>query len=150
MSTASPNAADTTLTITRHFDAPPERVFDAWLDPKLIAQWIGPRGVQAEATKLEARIGGAYAITMHTPDKMDPKVSGAYKEIVRPSRLVFSWMWAHETQETLVTLTFKPAGKGTEMTLVHTNFATAERRDSHNNGWTGSFDKLAEVLAKAD
>ena len=144
----NPNTADTSLTITRRFDAPPERVFDAWLDPKLISQWIGPHGVQAEATKLDARVGGTYALTMHTPDKMDPKVSGAYKEIVRPSRLVFSWMWAHETQETLDTLTFKASGKGTEMTMVHTGLANAERRDSHNNGWTGSFDKLAEVLAK--
>jgi uncharacterized protein YndB with AHSA1/START domain len=60
---------------------------------------------------------------------------------------VFTWAWAHETQETLVTLTFKPAGNGTEMTMAHTNFATAERRDSHNNGWAGSFDKLGEMLA---
>jgi Activator of Hsp90 ATPase homolog 1-like protein len=60
--------------------------------------------------------------------------------------LVFTWMWVHEAQETLVTLTFKAAGKGTEMTLQHTNFASAERRDSHNNGSTGSFDKSAEVL----
>jgi uncharacterized protein YndB with AHSA1/START domain len=146
LSTVNPNAADTILTLARHFDAPPERVFDAWLDPIEISQWNGPRGVQAETTKLNARVGGAYAITMHTPDKMDPKVSGAYREIVRPSRLVFSWIWAHETQETLVTLTFKASGKGTEMTLVHTGFAHAERCDSHNNGWTGSFDKLGELL----
>jgi uncharacterized protein YndB with AHSA1/START domain len=147
MSAVNPIAADTTLTITRRFDAPPERVFDAWLNPKLIPQWMGPRGVQAEATKLDARVGGSYAITMLKPDKTTANVSGAYKEIVRASRLVFSWIWANETQETLVTLTFKAAGKGTEMTLRHTNFANAERRESHNHGWEGSFDKLAEVLA---
>ena len=149
MSAANPIAADTILTVTRRFDAPPERVFDAWLDPKLIAQWMGPRGVHAEATKLEPRVGGTYIVAMHTPDNMNPKVSGTYKEIARPSRLVFTWTWAHETQETLVTVTFKAVGTGTEMTLQHTNFTSAERRDSHNNGWTGSFDKLADVLAAA-
>ena len=147
---ANPNIADsaTTLTMTRHFDASPERVFDAWLDPRQIAQWIGPRGVQGEATQLDARVGGAYAITMHTPDNSNPHVGGIYREIVRPSRLVFTWAWGHETQETLITLTFRALGKGTEMTLQHSGFANAERRDSHNNGWTGSFDKLAEILAK--
>jgi uncharacterized protein YndB with AHSA1/START domain len=140
----------TTLIITRRFEAPPERVFNAWLDPRQLSRWMGPRGVQAEATKLDARVGGEYAITMHTPDQKNPRVGGIYKEIVRSTRLVFTWMWAHETdgmQETLVTLTFKPVGNGTEMTLEHTGFANAERRDSHNNGWTGSFDKLGELLA---
>ena len=50
--------------MVRHFDAPPERVFDAWLDPKVISKWIGPRVVQAEATKLEPRVGGTYSILM--------------------------------------------------------------------------------------
>lgn len=147
MNAANPVASsDMTLVITRYFEAPPERVFDAWLDAKQIARWIGPRGVQAEADELDARVGGIYRITMHTPDNSNPKVGGVYKEIARPSKLVFTWTWAHDSRETLVTLTFKPVGKGTEMTMRHTGFANAERRDSHNNGWTGSFDKLAEML----
>lgn len=141
-------AADATpLTMTRHFDAPPERVFEAWLDPAQVSRWMGPRGVQAEVVKLEPHVGGAYDILMHTPDNSNPRVTGAYREIKRHSRLVFTWTWMKEMQETLVTLTFKPAGSGTDMTLQHTGFPNAERRDSHNNGWSGSFDKLAEVLA---
>ena len=142
-------AADTaaTLTISRHFDAPPERVFEAWLDPEQISRWMGPRGVRAEATQLDARVGGGYAITMHKPDNSIARVTGAYKEIKRHSRLAFTWTWLDEIRETLVTLTFKPAGKGTDMTLQHTGFSNAERRDQHNFGWNGSLDKLAEALA---
>ncbi|MDE1939311.1 MAG: SRPBCC domain-containing protein, partial [Alphaproteobacteria bacterium] len=50
--------------------------------------------------------------------------------------------------ETLVTLTFRKAGTGTDMTIHHEGFSTAERRDGHNNGWNGTFDKLAALLAK--
>jgi uncharacterized protein YndB with AHSA1/START domain len=150
MAPATATAADsasTTLIMTRRFDAPPERVFNAWLDPKQLAQWMGPRGVQAEATRLDARVGGGYAITMHTPDKSNPQVNGTYKEITRYTRLVFTWVWTGDMQETLVTLTFKAVGKATEMTLEHTGFPNSDRRDRHNDGWTGSFDKLADLLA---
>jgi len=143
----SVSKTDTTLTITRTFDVPPERVFDAWLDAGRVATWMGPRGVRAEVVTLEPRVGGRYRILMHTPDGSNPTVSGIYREIVRPARLVFTWAWAHESgHETVVSLTFRQAGKGTEMTLVHENFPNAQRRDSHSQGWSGSFDKLAEVL----
>jgi uncharacterized protein YndB with AHSA1/START domain len=58
-----------------------------------------------------------------------------------------SWKWEHETQDTLITLTFKPKGKGTEIHLRHEGFANAERRDSHNQGWNGTLDKLERFLA---
>ena len=63
------------------------------------------------------------------------------------SRLVFTWVWQHDKQETLVTLSFRALGKRTEMTLLHQHFANAERRDSHQHGWGGSFERLAELLA---
>ena len=49
-------------------------------------------------------------------------------------------------RETLVTVTFRDVGGKTEMTLLHERFANTEARDSHSHGWTGSFDKLAELL----
>ena len=85
---------------------------------------------------------------MHTPDKMDPKVSGVYKEIVRPSRLLVTSTWAHETQETLVSVTFKAVGKDTGMPRQHTNMKIAERRARHSHGWTDSYAQLAAVLAR--
>ena len=147
MANPAADASVPPLVMTRTFDAPPERVFDAWLSGADLGQWIGPRGVRAEAQTLEARVGGRYRIVMHTPDGVNPAVGGVYRELKRPSRMVFTWVWEHEKHETLVTLTFKPVGKKTEMTLRHEGFAAVERRDSHNNGWTGSFDKLAEFLA---
>jgi uncharacterized protein YndB with AHSA1/START domain len=134
------------LSLTRHIDAPPEQVFDAWLQ-KSWGEWAGPPGVRGEVIQLEPRVGGSYRIVMHSPDRPDLTVSGIYREIVRPSKLVMTWKWEHEEQDTLITLSFKPSGKGTEIVLLHENFATSERRDSHQNGWIGTFDRLARYVA---
>ncbi|MBU6299700.1 MAG: SRPBCC domain-containing protein [Alphaproteobacteria bacterium] len=135
------------LEIIRRFEAPPERVFDAWLS-KSWGDWIGPRAVKGEVTLLEPKVGGRYRVVMHRPDDPPLTVEGVYREIVRPTKLVFTWTWMHEERETLVRLTFRPVGAGTEMTIHHEGFSTTERRDGHNNGWNGTFDKLAAYLAE--
>ena len=72
------------LELTRHFDAPPERVFDAWLQ-KSWGEWAGPPGVKGEVTLLEPRVGGRYRIVMHVPDGSTLTVGGIYQGN-RPSR----------------------------------------------------------------
>lgn len=135
------------LEITRRFEAPPERVFDAWLS-KAWGDWIGPRAIKGEVELLEPRVGGRYRIVMHRPDDEPLTVEGVYREIVRPTKLAFTWTWFHEERETLVTLTFRAAGTGTEMMIHHAGFSSIERRDGHDSGWNGTFDKLAALLAK--
>jgi uncharacterized protein YndB with AHSA1/START domain len=137
--------ADTVLEMTRTFDATPERVFDAWLS-KSWGEWAGPPGVKGEVLQLEPKVGGKYKIVMHRPDGGTLTVSGTYKEITRPSRLVMSWKWEQEETDTLITLTLTPKGKGTMLHMRHEGFANRERRDSHNNGWTGTLDKLEVYL----
>ena len=48
--------------------------------------------------------------------------------------------------ETLMTITIRPVGSGSELTLLYENFPNAERRDGHNAGWTMSLDQLAAML----
>jgi uncharacterized protein YndB with AHSA1/START domain len=140
------------LVIKRVFDAPREAVFDAWLDPEQLAKWIGPRGVSAEVDSLEAKVGGRYRIIMHPEPGGTPTVGGEYREISRPEKLVFTWRWenAHPDGspgiDTLVTLTFADLGGKTEMTMRHEGFENADSRNSHDHGWSGSFDKLGELL----
>jgi len=144
------------LTMTRRFDAPVAEVFAAWTDPARIGRWIGPRGVSAEAKQMELRPGGAYAIAMRMPSGEIKTVRGVYREIRPPERLVFTWAWDGEDgkpgHETLATITFRVVGQegspATEMTFHHQRFADGAARDRHQGGWIGSFDKLAEFLAK--
>ena len=82
---------DRSLQITRRFEAAPERVFDAWLDPAKMRQWLfampGDEGWHGET---EARVGGQWAITSRRGG-MDCTATGDYLEIDRPRRLVVSW-----------------------------------------------------------
>ena len=65
------------------------------------------------------------------------EVGGVYREVVPNQRLVFSWAW-HSTpeRESLVTVTLKPDGGGTLLTLHHEQFFDQAARDSHEQGWT--------------
>jgi glutathione S-transferase len=137
--------ADRVLEMTRYIDAAPETVFDAWLN-KSWGEWAGPPGIKGEVLQLEPKVGGKYKVVMHRPDGGTLTIGGTYKEIVRPTRLVMSWKWAHEETDTLITLIFRPKGKGTEIHLRHEGFAAVDRRDSHNAGWVGTLDKLEQFL----
>jgi uncharacterized protein YndB with AHSA1/START domain len=137
------------LELKRHFDAPPEQVFDAWLS-KSWGEWVGPPAVcRSEVLLMEPRVGGRFRLTMHKTDGSSVTAGGVYREIARPSRIAMTWKWEHGQDETLLTLTFRAAGGGTDFTLRHEGFTTEGDRDAHNAGWSGSLDKLAPWLAGA-
>ncbi len=150
-SAAGTRDAGRSLSMTRSFAAPREAVFAAWTDPAAIARWIGPRSIKAEVKAMTAKPGGTYRIAMHGANGSIMNVSGIYREVVPPERLVFTWAWEDDAgkpgYETLVTLTFRAGGAATEMTLLHERFEDKATRDHHGVGWTGSFDKLEEILA---
>jgi uncharacterized protein YndB with AHSA1/START domain len=152
MAAPAPNDdAELAVTLTRIFDAPREAVFRAWIDPVQIARWIGPRSIKAEVKEMDARPGGAYRIVMHGASGEIYTVRGSYREVAAPDRLVFSWAWDDDSGQpkhaTTVTVTFRALGDRTEMTLRQERFESRQELDNHEHGWTGSFDKLAEVLA---
>ncbi|MGB7045216.1 MAG: SRPBCC domain-containing protein [Methylocella sp.] len=138
------------LEISRRVDAPLERVFDAWLSKKW-GDWLPPRGARCEVTLIEPRVGGRYQVSMTMPDGGTVEISGVYRELARPDKLVFTWLGRYNSQEMLITLTFLPDGTGTQMKMRQDGFTDAQLRDGYNSGWTGengSFDKLDAFLAK--
>jgi uncharacterized protein YndB with AHSA1/START domain len=145
---------DTSLVLTRTLDAPREAVFAAWIDPKQFARWMGPGTIRAEIDALDARVGGAYRIIMHgTPNPAGKSVvAGTYREIVPPSRIVFTWAWEEDLMahrmghESVVTITLRAVGSRTELTLRHEKLESSQSRDSHAQGWAGCVDKLVEYL----
>lgn len=138
------------LTITRTFNDSRERVFDAFTKKDAIQAWYGPEGFTVPSVAIDPRQGGKYRIELHSPEGSVYVVTGQFREVHRPEKLVFTWAWldgAGVGPESLVTLTFKDKGGSTEMTLVHSGFATIEARDAHNGGWTSSLDCLTAMLA---
>ncbi len=135
------------LTIKRRFNAAPAKVFNAWTDPEKMTRWMGPGEVTAPAVECDLRVGGHYAIKMATSSGEEHSVSGVYREIVPNEKLVFTWAWKTTPErESLVTVTFKPEGDGTLMTLHHEQFFDEDARDRHEAGWNGTMVKLERFL----
>jgi glutathione S-transferase len=137
------------LEVSRWFDVAPETLFDAWLDESW-GEWLAPGAVFCTSSIVNPKEGGRYSVVMRMPDGRDVTINGTYRQIERPTRLLFTWQADHTRAETLVTLTFRAKNGGTEMMLRHEGFTNAELRDRHNAGWTGangSFYKLARWLA---
>jgi uncharacterized protein YndB with AHSA1/START domain len=142
-----PNSEKPSLTIKRRFKAPPAKVYAAWTDPAVIARWFGPQGTERIEAQTDLRVGGRYHIAaIMAGDRHD--VLGVYREIVPNEKLVFTWAWKSTPErKSLVTVTFKPDGDGTIMTLLHEQFFDEDARNRHNQGWTGAIDKMEKLFA---
>lgn len=143
-------AAKPSLTIKRRINAAPSKVYAAWTDPEKLAAWFGPSKVKEGSLQAETdlRVGGSYRISFSATDGEYFQVSGVYREIVPNELLVMSWAW-HSTpeRESLLSISLKPDGAGTLLTLHHEQFFNEAARDGHQKGWNELLDKLEKSLA---
>jgi len=144
---------DRVLRIQRLLAAPPDAVFAAWTDPNRLAGWWGPEGMSIPHHEMDVRQGGAWLTTMRAPDGNEVTVSGVYRIIDPPKRLVFTWAWHNDGErsddETEVAVDFAPVEGGTRLTLVQQTFASVESRDNHHKGWDSTFNGLEKILKAA-
>lgn len=139
------------VTVIRRFAASAERVFDAWLDPVLIGQWMfGPRLREEEILHLtvDARVGGTFSFLVRRQGQELDHV-GRYQEVDRPRRLVFTWGIGDiaAAEESRVIIDILPLGTGCELTLTHEMHPKwAEYADRTKGGWTKMLDTLPAVL----
>lgn len=82
--------SDREIVMTRVFDAPRELLFAAWIDPRHVARWWGPKGFRNTIHEMDARPGGVWEFVMHGPDGVDYRNRSIVLEIVRPERIVLS------------------------------------------------------------
>ena len=142
------------LIIKREFKYPAKIVFEAWLDPKQLMQWMGPTpDINLNLCEIDPNEKGTYRFGFVQDNEPTLYVSGKYATITRYTLLVFSWTWEnHETAggvETLVTITFEAIDDNTtQLSLHHQKFGDQETCDHHNMGWNGTFDKLTRHLDK--
>ena len=135
------------VTVRRRFDAPPEKLFDAWLDPDSVGRWLfaTPEGTM-ERVELDPRVGGRFLIAERRGDALAEHF-GEYLEIDRPRRLAFSFAAVRDSGYTRVTITIEPDGDGSRLTLVHEmDPRWAEYETRTREGWTMILAGLAETL----
>ena len=94
------------------------------------------------------RVGGRYRICFGGQDGNEHEVTGVYKEVVPNRKLVFTWVWPRTTpeRESTVTLVFHRSAQGTRLDFHQEGFFDATVRDNHRRGWSGTLDKLGQVL----
>ena len=138
------------LTVERRIDAPPERVFDAWLDPNGVRHWLfATPGGAMERVEIDPRVGGRFLIAERRGEELAEHF-GEYLEIERPRRLVFTFAGVRDSGHTRVAVTIAPGGEGSLLTLVHEmdpRWAAYEERT--REGWTAILHGLARRLESA-
>jgi uncharacterized protein YndB with AHSA1/START domain len=156
-SSATTNLSDHKLVLTREFNAPRDLVWKAWTEPEQIKQWLGMgEGLTIESVKLDVRVGGKFRLQQKMADGEFFTAAGTYLEVKAPERLVYTWDWEKdgggpefgelEGDETQVTVEFQASGKRTQLVLTHEKFASAQKRDRHQEGWQSWIGRLAKFL----
>ncbi|MGH8529784.1 MAG: SRPBCC family protein [Nevskiales bacterium] len=134
--------------ITRRLDASPDEVYDAWLDPESVAEWMIPSAGGRTEAKLDPRVGGRFQIDMFGETETYPH-HGEYLRLERPRLIEFSWVSnATAQQRSIVTIELSPLGETqTELKLHHRLLASSEAAREHHSGWSTVLDRLADRFA---
>jgi uncharacterized protein YndB with AHSA1/START domain len=138
------------LRLERRYEVAPEKVWRAWTDPQALSVLFGPGPDNSVLfAETDVRVGGRFRVAFRMQNGDEHDVSGTYREVRFPRKLVFTWAWKSTPErESLVTIHFEPAGTGTVMTFLHEQFYDKVARDDHEGGWIITFDKLAHHIAQ--
>lgn len=149
--------SDREIVVTREFNAPRQLVFDAHTKPALIKRWLlGPGGWTMPICEVDLRVGGSYRYVWRHPDKSEMGISGVYREIEAPERLVatekFDEAWyPGEALDTLV-LTER---NGKTLLTQTMRYESKEARDiaassGMTEGMSAGYDRLETLLQSPD
>ncbi len=138
-----------TIVTRRVVDAPRELVFDAFTKSELLKRWMGPRNLTMEIKENDLRVGGRYHFVHRNSEGREFAFHGEYKEIVRPSKIVRTFVFGTmEAYASLETLTLEESDGKTTITTL-TEHTTMEGRDGHLGG--GNMEKgMSDGYARLD
>ena len=129
-----------TITSERPFDFTPERVY---------AAWVAEETLVAPVTRIEkdVRLGGHYRLFVET-EQFTGVMEAKYLEVEPNHKLVYSWEWNDDGDETVVTVNFDASGDGCLIRLSQGEFQKQESFDRHSFGGGNYFDGLEKQLSE--
>lgn len=155
-----PTASDTSdreIVVTRTFNAPRELVYQVFTEPQHVPHWWGPRGFTLTTQEMNVRVGGVWRFVMHGPDGTDYDNTIAYREIKRPSLLVYSHSGnADDPVQFVTTVTLEEVDRIKTKVTLRAVFDRPEARanavKSHHaiEGGQQTMDRLGERLISLD
>lgn len=161
--TMKQNKKEKELLINHLFNASPELVFKAWTDPEQLKHWYAPDGCTIEFKSINVKEGGSFHSCIHDPIHGECWIMGTYQEVVAPERLVFSMILTNEQgqtlrsveagkaedwpEEILTTVTFKPIGNQTTVSVHQTVAEAAAKQSGAYQSWVKMFNKLNAIFS---
>ena len=133
--------------VRRILPASPERVYDEWLNPEALAEFLGPAPTRATILECDPHVGGRLHIVMSEDEGPAVNIECRFLELDRPHRLRLSWdSDMGGGFSSILTVTFEPYGDGeTLMTIEHAPIPLDLSSD-HEEGWTLIAEQLAALL----
>ena len=127
--------AKTVAIVRRVLPARPAAVYDEWLDPDALAEFITPAPARTGRLDIDPRVGGALRLEMVDGESV-VKIRGEFLELDRPNRLRFTWQSSLGGGfDSVVTVTFEPMGeRATTMTIEHA-LLPPDWQGDHEAGW---------------
>ena len=126
------------IQVRRRIPAPREVVYEAWIDPDGLREWMCPGDVISAEATLDVRVGGSFRITMRSKERVHEHV-GTYRIVEPPAKLSFTWSGVDNPNEiTLVTVEFVDQGE---------RFAKADIAQRYEMGWGTIATKFGSYLA---
>ena len=138
--------------LTREFDAPPEKVFRAHVEPDLVKRWLGPRRLVMDIERFDCETGGAYRYT-HRDEDGEYRFYGSFHEVRPNERIVQTFTFeGFPDGVSLETLTFVDLGDGRTRLEGLSVFDSVETRDlvicsGMEVGVVEGYEQLDELLA---
>ena len=136
------------VVVRRVLPAAPDMVYDEWLDPVGMIEWMCPRPARAVKISLEPSVGGSLRIDIED-DGFSLYVTGHYLELDRPRRLRFTWScsaWADPSVQSVVTVTLENHGTAETMMTIEHEHLPPDQVDSHQRGWAAISAQLEAAL----
>jgi uncharacterized protein YndB with AHSA1/START domain len=151
--TLSVTTTEREIVMTREFAAPRALVFDAFTKAEHVQRWmLGPEGWTMPVCEIDLRPGGAWRFVWRSAQGEEMEMTGEYREVAPPERLVNTERWGGPWPETVNTLVLTERDGRTTMTSTSLYPSTEARDAALGTGMADgagmSFDRLAELLGE--
>ena len=136
------------IVVRRRMPAPREVVYQAWIDPEGLREWMCPGDIVSAEAVLDVRVGGSFRIVMKSKDRVHEH-TGSYQVVDPPAKLAFTWSAVENPGEiTLVTVEFLAQGEESELVITHEGFTKSDVAERYKMGWGTIANKFAAYLSE--
>ncbi|MHA2142469.1 MAG: SRPBCC family protein [Candidatus Thorarchaeota archaeon] len=144
------DTTDDQLVIIREFAVPRHLVFEALTEHKHIMKWASPKKFDVTFSESDFKVGGEYRYGMQSGEGPEIVMTGEYKEITQPDKLVYTQSReipdGSSGPDTTITIELEEKGGKTAMLFRHSGFPSREFRNGSIHGWNEAFEKLESHL----